>query len=337
MGRGRHSHKRSGKIETDDAAMNGNGLAPGHAAEPKAKDLALSVLLGGPSVVVEDEWLIFSNIGPFDLDRTLGSGQTFRWSKKGDGYEGVIRKALVEVAQKGDTLWAKTFPIPLQKDLVEDYFALGFPLQEVLTSMAGDNQLASAVARHPGIRLLRQEPWECLASFLLATNKSIPQIEKSIAALCEKLGSKIWAGKRTLSLFPTPEVIANTPEQVLRTTKIGYRAAYLRATAQKLVSQKIDLVRYRKTTYAQAKEALMSLDGIGPKVADCICLFSLDHWEAFPVDVWIQRAMQRYYGGKKRLKLRQMEKIARNKFGKHAGLAQQYLYHDIRSLALEEQ
>ncbi len=284
-------------------------------------------------VRAQDEWLVFSSIEPFDLYRTLTSGQTFRWVRNGASFEGVVGDSLLEMRQERDQLWARTFPVALQLDLVTDYFALKFPIQDAIAKLSQDEHLARALTRQPGIRILRQQPWECMASFILAINKSIPQIEKTIVALCEKLGPKVRVGNKIISLFPGPEIIANTPEAVLRSTKMGFRARYLVAAAQKLIQEHIDLVQYRQKTYAQAKSFLMEFYGIGPKVADCICLFSLGHQQAFPVDVWIQRAMKPYCGVKERTNLVRVAEIAREKFGNFAGLAQQYLYHDIRSLA----
>lgn len=281
------------------------------------------------NVQVQDDWLLYTDIEPFNLDRTLGSGQTFRWIRKGKGYEGFVKGSLIEVRQQEGVLWARTFPVALDRELIENYFSLRFPLRKALIELAKDEQLAGALHRQAGIRILHQEPWECLASFILAINKSIPQIEKTIGALCEKLGRKIRAGRRTFSLFPTPEMIATAPEGVLRATKMGFRARYLRAAAEKLIRDQIDLVQYSQVTYAEARSALMDFYGIGPKVADCICLFALGHQDAFPVDVWIQRVMEQY-GSKTRSNPARIQEIAKARFGHYAGLAQQYLYHDIR-------
>ena len=284
-------------------------------------------------VLTRDDWMVFTELGPFDLQRTLVSGQTFRWVRKNHGFEGVVRQTLVEIRQEGDALWARTSPKALDQELIEEYFCLNYPLEEALAELAKDKQLAGALQRQSGIRLLRQEPWECLVSFILAINKSIPQIEKTIVALCDMFGRKVHAGEKTFSVFPTPQTIAAVPEEILRKTKMGFRARYLKAAAEKVVREQIDLVPYRQKSYSEAKELLLSFYGIGPKVADCICLFALGHQEAFPVDVWIARAMERYYLKKKRSSLQRVQEVARKKFGNLAGLAQQYMYHDIRSLA----
>ncbi len=275
--------------------------------------------------------MIFPDIAPFHLERTLLSGQTFRWRKDGGGFRGVVGDTLVEIRQEADNLLARTFPKPLQHELIEDYFSLRYPMQTALQALSGDPVLKDALVRQEGIRLLRQEPWECLASFLMAINKGIPHIEKTIAALCETHGEKMHTPLGTFFTFPRPEALAQIPEQALRQTKMGFRARYLKAAAGKIVQEKIDLVAYRQKSYAETREFLMGFLGIGPKVADCICLFSLDHGEAFPVDVWMDRAMNRLFGGRRRLKLEKIHAIARQKYGAYAGLAQQYLYHDIRS------
>ena len=280
------------------------------------------------SVTTQDGWLVFT--GPFNLDHTLCSGQTFRWRRKDGGFEGVIGSSLVEIWQDADALRARTFPVPWNRVPVEEYFCLHDSPTTALGKLDQDRHLAGAIARHPGIRILRQDPWECMASFILAINKGIPHIEKTVASLCDLLGQKIRSGDRVFSLFPTVEAVASAPESLLRSTKMGFRAAYLQAAAKKILREQIDLVGYRKKSYSLAREALMAFHGIGPKVADCICLFSLGHQEAFPVDVWVARAMQRNYGGRKKLSLARAQEMGREKFGPHAGLAQQYLYHDIR-------
>ncbi len=285
-------------------------------------------------ITTRNDWLVLRDVAPFSLDRTLKSGQTFRWKEKDGVFEGIVRDTFIQARQEGDALWARTFPVPLQRGLIEDYFSLKYPLAEAVEALEKDGPLADALRTHPGIRILRQEPWECLASFILAINKAIPQIEKTVAALCEMLGEKIDTPGGERRLFPTVAAVARTSEEDLRKTKMGFRAKYLKAAAQRIQKEEIVLVQYRESTYAQARSALMEFYGVGPKVADCVCLFSLDQPEAFPVDVWIARAMQQLYGGRRKMKEKRMHTIAQKRFGRYAGLAQQYLYHHARTCIL---
>jgi N-glycosylase/DNA lyase len=188
-----------------------------------------------------------------------------------------------------------------------------------------------AVASCGGLRLLRQDPWECLASFILSSTKQIVQICQIVSLLCERFGEKIIGGESIQFMFPTAQKIAAGTEAGLRACKMGFRAPSLLAAAREIAGGKFDLEKIRQMNYAGARGELMKLRGVGGKIADCVLLFAYGFDSAFPVDVWIERALQQLYFPRRRASEKRLRKFAATHFGPHAGYAQQYLFHYIRT------
>jgi N-glycosylase/DNA lyase len=191
------------------------------------------------------------------------------------------------------------------------------------------------MALFPGLRLLRQDPWECLASFILSAHCHIPRIQRNVEALAKEAGTPIQAWGRTVYSFPSREHVAALGEAHLRGLGLGFRAKNLAATARLLVDRVVDLESLRSKPYEEARESLLSLPGVGPKIADCVLAFSLDHTQAFPVDRWVLRGLQRLYLGEGRIAEEKAAKWARDRFGVHAAYAQQLLFHLERTQGLE--
>jgi len=193
--------------------------------------------------------------------------------------------------------------------------------------------MRQAVAACPGLRLLRQEPWECLASFILSSTKQIVQIRQIVARLCEQFGEPCQGDARPCPsrAFPTPERIAAATEQELRDCKMGFRAPSLLAAAREIADGTLDLEKIRTLDYAGARAELMKLRGVGGKIADCVLLFAYGFDGAFPVDVWIERALQELYFPRRRASEKRLRHFAATHFGPHAGYAQQYLFHYMRT------
>jgi len=224
-----------------------------------------------------------------------------------------------------------------------------------LASFPDDEPMRAATAHCHGLRLLRQEPWECLASFILSSTKQIVQIQQCVALLCERYGEPIATergsvtrstatepamlrlteprstGKKIHFTFPTASQIAAAKEAELRECKMGFRAKYLLDAARRVSSGRLDLAMLPTLPLAEARAALMECHGVGRKIADCVLLFSLGFDEAFPIDVWVERALQQLYFPKRRVKRVRLERFATTHFGPHAGLAQQYLFHYLRT------
>jgi N-glycosylase/DNA lyase len=267
----------------------------------------------------------------FSLADTLACGQAFRWHARNGAHYGFIHNCAVRVRQTDSTLTVETVDSRLTAADVIRYFALDLDLAPILASIDHDAQIHDAVARQRGLRILRQDPWECLASFICSSFNNIARIEGMIERLCQQFGSPLsFNGFRGCS-FPPPEAIARAPERRLRELGLGFRAPYLKRTAKMIAEGKLPFEALRRTDYAVTKAALLRCDGVGDKVADCVALFGLEKYEAFPVDVWIERALRYYFRAKTPTPARAHD-FARRHFGRYAGWAQQYLYHYVRNL-----
>lgn len=270
----------------------------------------------------------------YDLDATLSSGQVFRWSRDADGWSGIVAGRWVHMARTATGLVARTAGPNADWQWLADYFQTGVRLEDVVRTFPGDEPMRAAVARCAGLRLLRQEPWECLASFICSSSKQIAQIRQIIHHLCERFGEPVPApaGAHCARAFPAPERIASASERELRACKAGFRAAYLRETARRVADGEIPLERIADWEEGRAREALMRLPGVGRKVADCVLLFAYGFPRAFPVDVWIERVLRRlYFPRRRKLQPAELIRFSREYFGPHAGYAQQYLFHAARN------
>ena len=267
----------------------------------------------------------------FSLEASLASGQTFRWTRHEDWHYGFLGSSVVKIRQDGERLSCHSSDPALTPNRIRDYFSLDLNLPEVLSSINVDMQIHHAIVRHRGLRVLRQDGWETLASFICASFNNIKRIEGMIERLCQAYGDPVALnGFRGFS-FPRPKMLADASERALRTLGLGYRAPYLKATARLVTEGKLPLGQLRRIDYESAKRALLAADGVGDKVADCVALFGCEQYEAFPIDVWMERAM-RYYFRHKHMTRKLVHDYARRHFGPYAGYAQQYLYHYMRNL-----
>jgi len=279
----------------------------------------------------------------FSLKDTLECGQVFRWKVHHDAYYGFIparpehhgaggSTCAVKVTQDGSPLLIiETADSRLTPEAVTRYFALDVDLARILDSIDADALVHDAITRFRGLRILRQDPWECLASFICSSYNNITRIQGMIERLCLAFGAPAAFNGFRGSSFPTPEAIARASERRLRELGLGFRASYLKATARLIAEGKLPLETLKRTDYQVARSSLLSCEGVGDKVADCVALFGLEKYEAFPVDLWIERAM-RYYFRQKPLTPRRIHDFAWRHFGRFAGYAQQYLYHYVRNM-----
>lgn len=214
---------------------------------------------------------------------------------------------------------------------LEDYLQIHVDLPAIFATFPQDAPMQIAVERCHGLRLLRQEPWECLASFILSSTKQIVQIRQIVVRLCELHGDQNpgFAGEPAFA-FPTPEQIAALSEAQLRQCKMGFRAPYLRAAARRVADGALDLAGLARLELAEARAHLLSLPGVGPKIADCVLLFACGFPTAFPVDVWVMRALRQFYFRNRRIPLARLREFSTTHFGPHGGYAQQYLFHSLR-------
>ena len=268
----------------------------------------------------------------YDLATTLTSGQVFRWELRDRCWEGVIGQRWVRLRADGAAIIAETADPVTDWRWLADYLQIGISLGGVLATFPGDEPMRAAVAACRGLRLLRQDPWECLASFIFSSTKQIVQIRQIVALLCERFGEPVAVpdGRRPAFAFPAPQRVAAADESELRACKMGFRAPNLRAAARKIVDGEVDLGRLATAPTGAARDELMRLPGVGRKIADCVLLFAYGFQDAFPVDVWVMKALQHFYFPRRRVALQLLQKFATSHFGPYAGYAQQYLFHYAR-------
>lgn len=272
-------------------------------------------------------------ISNYDLAATLNSGQAFRWKFRKDAWECVIDSCWVRLRQNKNALVAET-AIPMNDwEWLEKYLQLGVNLTEIVSTFPDDEPMNAAVRACRGLRLLRQNPWECLASFILSSTKQIVQIQQIVALLCERFGERVPvpAGHEPTFSFPTFQKIAALDEADLRHCKMGFRAPYLLGTAKMLENNVVDLQRLRQLSVSEARDELLKFPGVGHKIADCVLLFAYGFQDAFPVDVWVMKALRQLYFAKRKIKLERLQKFSQTHFGPNAGYAQQYLFHYMRT------
>ena len=273
------------------------------------------------------------DVQDYDLAATLSSGQAFRWRRDGANWQGVIAGKWVRLCQDRGLLTAETAEPVSHWDWLADYLQTHVNLNEVLSTFPDDEPMRAAVAACRGLRLLRQQPWECLASFILSSTKQIVQIQQIVALLCERFGEPLAAprGHPQAFAFPSVERLASASEAELRACKMGFRAPYLRATAAAIASGQFDPGKLPHLPPDQARAELLKLHGVGTKIADCVLLFAGGFHSAFPVDVWVMKALRQLYFPRRRVSVARLRKFTDSHFGPHAGYAQQYLFHYMRT------
>lgn len=278
---------------------------------------------------------------PFDLAVTLDSGQAFRWQRIQSyddagppWYEGVLFSNRLIIRQTAEGFEWHTSPD--SEDLIEpmliEYLRLDDDFDAISEALRSDDVLRQELTDHKGLRILRQDPWECLISFICSANNNIPRIKTNVEDIAKTFGSKIPGSAFNRNAFPSPLELAGVRETNLREIGLGFRAKYIVSVANRIAEREIDLFALRETSYEAALETLVTLNGVGDKIANCVLLFSLDKLEAFPVDVWIDRALRDWYFTETESKVprSQMRSWAQNRFGMYAGYANQYLFQARR-------
>ena len=268
----------------------------------------------------------------YDLAATLGCGQAFRWECHGDRWLGVIGERWVELRQRNSQIIARTAETQVEWGWLLDYLQMEVNLRQILATFPDDPPLRQAVAACRGLRLLRQPVWECLASFILSSTKQIVQIRQIIAELSRRFGTpvNVPAGEEPWFAFPTAGQLADVAESELCQCRMGFRAPYLLAAAKAVATGRLDLERLTGLTEAEARRQLLALPGVGPKIADCVLLFGCGIPSAFPVDVWVMKALRQHYFPRRRKNLASLRAFSATHFGPQGGYAQQYLFHWLR-------
>ena len=261
-----------------------------------------------------------------DIDNSINSGQVFLWEKDGTDWYGINGQDILKINKNGvikSIINSKT-----------DFFRKNDNMEEIIKSISKDETVKKAVKEYEGLRLFRQDPFQCVISFIISSNSNIQKIKSSLEKITKKFGKKVKIQNKEFFLFPEPEKIAKATINEIKSCGVGYRAPFIKEAAKMVVLKKIDFEYLKKCDYYEAKKNICLVPGIGNKVADCIMLFSLNKLESFPLDTWMIKILEKYYSKEFKIETKTItqkqyellhEKIV-NYFGPYCGYAQQYLF-----------
>lgn len=282
---------------------------------------------------MEEQIFILKNPESFNLVHIFECGQCFRWNVEEDGsYTGVIKQGVLNVKQDGENYIFKGVVSGRIEDVVTDYFDLKTDYTKLKKELSSiDEYLKQSIEFGYGIRILNQDLWECIISFIISANNNIPRIKKIIEKLSLNYGKEIEFQGKKYYTFPTAESLSKASVEDLRGMGLGFRDKRVFKTTRMILDKEIDLeklISSDDTSYIE--EELLKLDGVGEKVANCIMLFSLKRYDSFPVDVWVRRVMNDLYfheEDEEKLSKTKIKNLAEEKFSNYQGLAQQYLFY----------
>ena len=261
-----------------------------------------------------------------NVENSINSGQVFLWRKNKDIWYGVNGQDILKISKAG--------VVKSYQNTKTDFFRRRDNIEKIIKSISKDRVTKKAVKQYLGLRILEQDPFQCLISFIVSSNSNIQKIKNSLEKISRKFGDKVEFENQEFFLFPKPEKLANASIDEIRSCGVGYRARFIKEAAKWTVQKQIDFEYLKKCDYQEAKKEICQIPGIGNKVADCIMLFSLNKLESFPLDRWMIRILEKYYSDKFQLETKTItekqyeilhEKIV-NHFGPYAGYAQQFLF-----------
>ncbi|HZJ58530.1 MAG TPA: DNA glycosylase [Clostridia bacterium] len=273
--------------------------------------------------------LRIEGLSNFNPRHIFECGQAFRWNWDGEGYVGVASGRVLRMLWDGATLTLENTTLKDFNAIWRDYFDLDTDYGEIIKELSKDSILQEAIKHGWGIRILNQDPWETLISFIISARNGIDRIKTTVEKLSQRFGIRIPQEGGDHYRFPDVDALADADESELRGCGCGYRGRYIKGTARMIRDGEINLGALKTMDYENAKEQLLKCPGVGPKVADCILLFSLRKGQAFPVDVWIGRIMEELYS-RDMVDFKDIRGFADNRFGNLAGYAQQYLFYYAR-------
>lgn len=283
---------------------------------------------------MKEQRYILRNQDSFELKDIFECGQCFRWNEQEDGsYTGVIKNAILNVKKENENIIFTGICEEDIKSLIEYYFDLNTDYEKIKQKLSNiDEYLKTSIEYGKGIRILNQDLWEMIISFIISANNNIPRIKGIIERLSQKYGNEIeWKGQKYYT-FPTAEQLKDVTVEKYRKLGLGFRDIRLYETTQMILNKEVDLEKLKNNPNTQeVRNELLTLSGVGPKVADCILLFSdLKRFDVFPIDVWVRRVMNDLYikeNDETKVSKTKIEKLAEEKFGDLKGLAQQYLFY----------
>ena len=261
-----------------------------------------------------------------NIDNSINSGQVFLWEKNGNDWYGINGQDILKINKNGiikSLLNSKT-----------NFFRKNDNMQEIIKSISKDEIVKKSVKQYVGLRIFKQDPFQCMISFIISSNSNIQKIKSSLEKISQKFGTKVKIQNKEFFLFPKPEKLANASIEEIKKCGVGYRAPFIKQASKMIVLKKINFKYLEKCDYQEAKKKICVIPGIGNKVADCILLFSLNKLEAFPLDTWMIKILEKYYSNQFNIETKTItekqyqilhEKIV-NYFGPYCGYAQQFLF-----------
>ena len=296
--------------------------------------------MGTEEIEMQEQKYILENATSFEPKHIFECGQCFRWDEQPDGsYTGIVKDNVINVKKVDNSIVFKSLGADNLEKLAIDYFDLNRDYEEIKDTLSKiDEYLANSIKYGSGIRILNQDLWETIISFIISANNNIPRIKGIINRISQKYGNEInWEG-RSYYTFPTPENLAKATVEDLRGLGLGFRDVRVYETTHKILEKQVDIEKMHEEKDTQkVRDELLSLSGVGPKVADCILLFStLKRFDVFPIDVWVRRVMNELYiknEDETKVNKKEIERLAKEKYGNLEGLAQQYLFYWKRDTA----
>lgn len=284
----------------------------------------------------ENNSVVLEGVEDFNIKHIFECGQCFRWKQEeNESYTGVAKGKILNVEEKGDKIYLNNTNLEDFNNIWHDYFDLGTNYTEIKNKLKEmDEYLDKATDFGWGIRILKQDQWEMLISFIISSNNRIPMIQKAIDNLSKKFGEFIgeYNGKEYYA-FPTPQELSRASKEEIRACQTGFRDKYIKSTADAVANNNDNVYGYSMLDTEQCRKELLKFNGVGPKVCDCISLFGMQKYDTFPVDVWVKRVMQEFYVDED-MSLPKIREYALDKFGELAGFAQQYLFYYARELGI---
>ena len=289
---------------------------------------------------MQEQKYILKNISSFEPKHIFECGQCFRWEKEDDGsYTGIVKNNVINVKKVNNEVIFYSIGADNLEELVKEYFDLERNYEDIKNTLSKvDSYLENSINYGNGIRILNQDLWETIISFIISANNNIPRIKGIINRLSYKYGNKIIWNNKEYYTFPTVESLSKATVEELRKTGLGFRDIRVYETTQKILNKQVDLEElHKEKDTKKIREILLTLSGVGPKVADCILLFStLKRFDVFPIDVWVRRVMNDLYiknEDESKVDKKEIEKLAKEKYGNLEGIAQQYLFYWKRDTA----
>jgi len=261
-----------------------------------------------------------------DIDNSINSGQVFLWQKSKNYWYGIDGQNILKINQKGK--------IKSMQNMKTSFLRENDDIEKIIKSVSKDKTIKKAVKKYEGLRIFNQDPFQCMISFIISSNSNIQKIKSSLEKISRKFGKKVVIEDQEFFLFPKPEKIAKASISEIKTCGVGYRAPFIKEAAKMVTEKKINFEYLKNSNYDETKRNLRLIPGIGNKVADCIMLFSLNKLDAFPLDTWMIKILEKYYSKEFQIETKTItekqyeilhEKIV-DYFGPYCGFAQQFLF-----------